>query len=253
MLLSQTYCDWSCILIDDGSNDNSYSKLQALVKNDSRFTNLKLPQQCSTFGPASARNLGLKHVSSTLIAFCDIDDVWHPRKLELQVAFHLERKLELSITGVCKFQDKPTCPSLGSYSTSIHLDYSSILLRNYIPMSSVLINTHSVVTTFPSIPHEDYSFWLSIFSMKPALRAGILDSVLLFYRVSQKSLSSNKLKVPFWVFNVYLRNSNSLFRASFFTLRWFLCLLTGYGQKKSIQHTGTPISTLLALSPLQIE
>jgi glycosyltransferase involved in cell wall biosynthesis len=78
-VLAQTFTDFELIIVDDGSTDNTRDVVEPYL-NDPRVkyihqTNRRLP---------GARNTGIRHSSSALIAFLDCDDAWLPRKLELQ-------------------------------------------------------------------------------------------------------------------------------------------------------------------------
>lgn len=66
----QTYTDFECILVDDGSLDASFSICNEYAKQDNRF-------YCYTQkngGVSSARNLGLEVAKGQYIAFLDADD-----------------------------------------------------------------------------------------------------------------------------------------------------------------------------------
>ena len=69
-VLNQTFTEIECILIDDGSTDNSYSICNEYVKKDSR---LKYFSQENS-GPAAARCNGLSRSSCEMIMFVDADD-----------------------------------------------------------------------------------------------------------------------------------------------------------------------------------
>ena len=204
MLLSQTYQDWKAYLIDDFSTDGSKDKLTELTRYDSRFFLLSNSFSSDLHGPGSARNTGIQASVSHLIAFCDIDDLWHPDKLVNQVKFHQAYRLDLSVTSYARFDSRSP-----NYIKTIRrpppaLRYNALLLRNCIPFSSVLASRHIFSKrAFRSIKHEDYEFWLYIFKSFPALRYGRLDQVLMFYREHPGSLSANKSLMPVWVFTVY--------------------------------------------------
>jgi glycosyltransferase involved in cell wall biosynthesis len=76
---SQTYKPVELIVVDDGSSDGSRDVIQS-------YTEIHFLKQ-ENHGPASARNLGIKHSTGQLIAFLDQDDIWTKDKLETQVAF----------------------------------------------------------------------------------------------------------------------------------------------------------------------
>ncbi|MGO3387902.1 glycosyltransferase family 2 protein [Latilactobacillus sakei] len=69
-VIKQTYKEIEIIIVDDGSKDQSYNKLLAISKNDSR---IKLFHK-SNGGMSSARNYGLKQVTSEYVTFIDSDD-----------------------------------------------------------------------------------------------------------------------------------------------------------------------------------
>jgi glycosyltransferase involved in cell wall biosynthesis len=71
-------------VVDDGSTDDSVSRVS-----DSSAEVAILRQKNS--GPAAARNAGLRAAHGDMVAFLDADDVWHPRKIEVQVNHLLQR------------------------------------------------------------------------------------------------------------------------------------------------------------------
>ncbi len=81
-LVDQTFTDWEAIVIDDGSTDGTAALVESCQQQDSR---LRLIRQANA-GVSAARNAGLEQARGSLIAMLDSDDLWDPRKLELQVA-----------------------------------------------------------------------------------------------------------------------------------------------------------------------
>ncbi|MDR3010496.1 MAG: glycosyltransferase [Sphingobacterium sp.] len=70
----QTYTNWECIIIDDGSTDGSIGAVQKLISNDSRFTLLKRSDLTTIKGANVCRNIGLKQAKSEWLIFVDADD-----------------------------------------------------------------------------------------------------------------------------------------------------------------------------------
>lgn len=83
-VLLQTFTDYECIIVDDASDDGTALFLESI--NDKRFRYIVITKEESK-GGNYARNLGIKNSMGEYIAFLDDDDVWQPKKLELQVAF----------------------------------------------------------------------------------------------------------------------------------------------------------------------
>src|ERR1700733_14542426 len=86
-LFEQTYRNFEVIVVDDGSTDDTPSKLL-------RYGNRIRFFRQENRGPAVARNHGARVARGEIIAFQDSDDLWKPTKLERQVSL-LERDRSL--------------------------------------------------------------------------------------------------------------------------------------------------------------
>lgn len=69
-VLAQTFTNWECLIIDDGSIDNSEEVIHKFVKKDHRFKAFLKKNG----GVSSARNLGLDNATGEYITFLDADD-----------------------------------------------------------------------------------------------------------------------------------------------------------------------------------
>lgn len=79
----QTYDTWECILINDGSSDESAQICEAYANADNRFKTFHQPNS----GVCSARNRGLEESNGELIAFVDADDWLDNDYIETLVAY----------------------------------------------------------------------------------------------------------------------------------------------------------------------
>lgn len=91
-LLAQDLKDWECIIVDDGSTDNSYQIACNYKEKDLRFKVYKQPNS----GSATARNRGLQEATGKFIQFLDADDIIEHNKLCEQVEFMLDNHLDVS-------------------------------------------------------------------------------------------------------------------------------------------------------------
>lgn len=74
-IVAQTFTDWECICVDDGSPDNSGKILDEYAVKDKRFVIIHKENG----GVSSARNTGLNIARGEWISFCDSDD-WIDKK-----------------------------------------------------------------------------------------------------------------------------------------------------------------------------
>lgn len=79
-IFAQSYSDFELIVVDDGSTDETQKEL-AKFRSRLRFF-VKARE-----GVAAARNFGVGRAVGRYVAFLDSDDLWRPKKLEMQTAF----------------------------------------------------------------------------------------------------------------------------------------------------------------------
>jgi glycosyltransferase involved in cell wall biosynthesis len=96
-VIAQTYCDFELIIVDDASEDNTYSAVHEIA--DPRIKYLKNSRRR---GAAVSRNLGIKSARGQYIAFLDSDDEWLSNKLDRQMALFqaLPKKVGAIYTGL---------------------------------------------------------------------------------------------------------------------------------------------------------
>lgn len=92
-VLRQTYTDYECLIIDDGSSDDSLALARSFT--DPRF---RVVANGRNLGGGATRNRGFDLARGEYVAFFDCDDVCVPDRLEKQVAF-MDAHSEVGVCG----------------------------------------------------------------------------------------------------------------------------------------------------------
>ena len=171
----QTYGNWECIIIDDGSTDNTKQLIERLSAADNR---IKYFYQKNA-GPAVARNLGIRKSTGEFIQFLDGDDLIENKKFEIQ-RHTLEQHAEYDIVyGGVKYFTSVNPEKLflninlndqGAWMSNVSGKGDEVILNliegNIMVISSPLIRK-SVFNKFGGFDeqlyyNEDWELWLRL-------------------------------------------------------------------------------------------
>jgi glycosyltransferase involved in cell wall biosynthesis len=169
LLSGQSYSNWECIVVDDGSADNTGHIVRAKVLKDGRFRYVY--QQNS--GLSAARNTGLENSLGAYLQFLDADDRIHHQKLEKQALF-LDGHPEWDIVyGDAHYfhTDNPGNQTPGRTEKDRHIAsrrisgkgaalVKSFCVDNFIPVSAPLVRRTVIERTGEfSISYRSYEDW----------------------------------------------------------------------------------------------
>jgi glycosyltransferase involved in cell wall biosynthesis len=98
-VIAQTLSDWECLIIDDGSTDNSKDIITSHAEHDSRFHYFYQKNK----GPNAARNLGLSKARGTYMQLLDADDLLEQRKIELHAKYLEGHPSVDAVLGLTKY------------------------------------------------------------------------------------------------------------------------------------------------------
>lgn len=186
----QTYKNWELLVLDDGSADQSCQIVQALAKEDSR---IRLIKNEKNMGVARTRNRGFDLCKGSYVALLDADDLWHPTKLEKQLALLEQTGAQLAYSSYAIVNSQGQKVK-GDYLVPETVTFRELLKENVIGCSAVLLRSellqkHRFQTDFF---HEDYVLWLQL--LQEGYRAVGCRDVLLSWRFVENSRSFNKKK-----------------------------------------------------------
>ena len=100
-ILSQTRPPIECLVIDDGSTDDTAEVVR-------RFGHEVAYVRQDHMGVSSARNRGVALARGTLVAFLDHDDMWLPTKLERQVEALADRSAAIALCAMDVVDERGT-------------------------------------------------------------------------------------------------------------------------------------------------
>jgi len=83
-ILAQTYQNWECIVVDDGSKDGTENVVKRYCNNDKRFRFYHRPQNHLS-GGNGARNFGFEKSTGEYIQWFDSDDLMMPEMLQQKI------------------------------------------------------------------------------------------------------------------------------------------------------------------------
>ena len=228
-ILKQTYTNWEWLITDDCSSDGTYEYIQGLCSKDSR---IKIFRNETNSGAAVSRNCSIKNASGRFIAFLDADDLWVDNKLEVQIHYMLETNVALSYSDydhVCE-----NGIDLG-YTRTVpsSLNYKELLKENVIGCLTAVYDSEQLGKVYMPLirKRQDYGLWLKI--LRNGIVASKVPGVLAIYRVRNNSVSSNKLKLIQYNFELFHKHENmSFIKASYYLLGNIINKLTKNRVKK---------------------
>lgn len=121
----QTYNNWECIIVDDGSTDYTEELMEFFLDRDKRVKFFKRPESWSK-GGNSCRNYGFKISKGEYIQWLDSDDIISIDKLEKQVVNMRSNNADV---GTCKWgRFYQMSDAWVSNDFSVYKDFESSLL-----------------------------------------------------------------------------------------------------------------------------
>ena len=183
-VLSQTYDNWECIIVNDGSTDNTKEVAELYCQKDHRFHYIEQPNQ----GPSIARNNGIHASHGEFILPLDADDLIAPNYISLAMerfSSHPETQIVYCKARFFGAIDQEWV--LPKY------DYESFIWLNSIFCTAFFRRADFDRTEGynPNMVYgfEDWDLWLSMLDKNSTVYQ--IDETLFFYRQKEKSRSTD--------------------------------------------------------------
>ena len=189
-ICNQTYTNWECIIVDDGSSDSTTEFIEPYLK-DERVSFISNTRKK---GAPGARNTGLLNANGEFIYFFDSDNIMKPNTLELLLGGIIDSR-----AGVCTcfaevLNDKDeqinsfTWKSNGDISTKIlsgetYVDYNISIIRK-----SILDKYGLTDEECPAYQEWDTHIRLSQLTTYHTIE----EPLIIYYQRAKDTISSDK-------------------------------------------------------------
>ncbi|WP_264553458.1 glycosyltransferase family 2 protein [Flavobacterium sp. N2038] len=182
----QTYITWECIIVNDGSTDNTEEIAKSWEAKDSRFKYYYKKNS----GVSSTRNFGISKASGMYLQFLDSDDLLDEKKIQFSVdeilkSDEVKKQVVISNFKMISANSKEILPPF------CELTEKSFTLENF------LYNLFSIqlqcgffdIKLFENIKfpenlsaQEDWIVWIAILKTNPGY--SFIDLPLAYYRIN---------------------------------------------------------------------
>lgn len=150
-VLAQIYANWECIVVDDGSTDNTEQVLKNYTQKDKRFL-YHLRPKSYTKGANACRNYGFELSKGDFINWLDSDDLIAPNKIEIQLKLIEDNIFTLATSkwGFFDTQKSYIYQNLKTYKNFQSIDSFYLALKEskgFFPIHSYLMSKKIVKMT----------------------------------------------------------------------------------------------------------
>lgn len=214
-LLFQTYTNWKCIIVDDGSIDET-RKILLKYESDKRFKIIYLEQNK---GRGYARQIALNNVEGEYIAYLDADDFYHKNKIEVQLEIlHNNKDISLISTGLASYDDQKTLRTVQVSNSESVMTYDN---KNKLKISCAtsMLRASKVSNIRYNLrlkSSEDIDFFERVMINKKYI---VIDRILYYYS-EYNSVTKRKI-----IDYAFIALKNSFFKVNFnktYTIKSFI-------------------------------
>ena len=184
-ILQQTFSNWECLIINDGSTDNTEVVANSYIQKDNRIIYIYQDNQ----GVCAARNNAIKKSSGEYVLCLDADDKISPEYVELCVKeLELDSKIAVVACNYMCFGKKHGKVILEPYSLEKLMGHN--LFVNCSMFRRIDFERVKGFNENMKLGLEDWDFWLSILAQGAKVK--YLKGFHFFYRMKSARESRNQ-------------------------------------------------------------
>ena len=197
-IMSQSYTNWECIIVDDGSTDTTEEIIASLSKINPSFFYYKRPSTLPK-GPNYCRNFGFSKSKGTIINWFDSDDLYLPDAFQTMVAkFSIDVDVVVAKLEIVDLQTKRKIRESAIHSSQIIDDYFTGRISYYVcgPFWNRLFLEKQKLLFDEKLRNlDDWDFNMRMLLQNPTIV--YLDKAIMQYQFHENSLSQEIRKFNF--------------------------------------------------------
>jgi glycosyltransferase involved in cell wall biosynthesis len=208
----QSYVNWECILVDDGSYDNTVKIIKEIIEKDSRFRLIQRPLSYIK-GANSCRNIGFQASKGDYVNWFDSDDIMHEDFISTKlIAFKNDNTVDLVLSKTVKVsKDGKVYEDRTHLTNNLLEDYITRKVSWYLPdgMFKRAFLDEKICFDEDLKGGQDNDFYIKALIEKPKVR--VIDFYATFYIIHEDSISNTfyrgGLSEQYYVYNFSHFNS----------------------------------------------
>ena len=179
-VLNQTYQNFEIIVVNDGSTEKEY--YSSSFSDKVKVLNLKNNQR-DILGYVSneyVRNIGIQEAKGKYLAFLDDDDVWMPKKLEIQSDYQLYNNEKFYSVIKKKYSRTKFSPNVLEKIKGYKFEYPEFWTYDFLEVHNCIITSSVIVEKklmdnlggfrgLPTTLNADYDCWLGLLKLTDLL------------------------------------------------------------------------------------
>lgn len=239
-IAAQTYTNWECIVVDDGSRDATEKVLQKWEQQDQRFRFYKRPDSRPK-GANACRNYGFEKSNGSYVNWFDSDDLMHPEKLDIQIKLLSESDVVMCVCQSADFQNSIADGTKTKHARIISKDPFNDFIQNKIKFftPAPLINKQFLLENQLTFNEElqraqEFDFFVRLLAVDAAYVA--TEAIGTYVRVHPQSISGSSFSKE---------KVMSIYESRFQILENFVSEITPEAKHYCIQKILTSYSSLL--------
>lgn len=199
-ILIQTFDDIELLIVDDGSNDETYNRIKKYAKEDSR---IKLYKNDKNLGLTKSLNKLISLSEAEFLARQDTDDYSSPDRLEIQINKIIDDKFDAVTSRAKVINTEKVIPRVSNYfPNKLVMKYKNPFVHGTLLIKRGVIN--SVGGYDEKFKYsQDYKLYKDL--LKNNYRIGFIHNLLYFLN-TEDNISQNFKKEQNYYFNCAKNN-----------------------------------------------